>query len=191
MNRRYVQSTIVIALTLALHVALWYALRSPWPRRANPQPVVRMTVLRVPPADLAAAVDPPSPRYGEIDDAQRTGPRVKAQARAVAPSSIAVPIPSETASAAAVASPSPAAAPSLLDTQGTRRAIREAARQPSLAERGERAGTDAQRPDQRLGDSIAEGAKGDCLKGEYTGAGMGLLSLPFLAVAVLGDHCRR
>ncbi len=43
--------------------------------------------------------------------------------------------------------------------------------------------------DRRLGESIAAGARGDCLKGEFAGGGMGLLSLPFLAIAKLRDQC--
>jgi hypothetical protein len=45
--------------------------------------------------------------------------------------------------------------------------------------------------EQRLGAGIQQGARGDCLKGEYLGAGMGVLSLPFLAAAALRDQCRR
>ncbi len=36
---------------------------------------------------------------------------------------------------------------------------------------------------ERLGQEMARGARGDCLKGEYAGSGMGLLSLPFWLVA--------
>ena len=43
----------------------------------------------------------------------------------------------------------------------------------------------------RMGQEIARGARGDCLKGEYAGAGMGLLSLPFWLMAEMGDKCRR
>ena len=34
-------------------------------------------------------------------------------------------------------------------------------------------------------------AKGDCLKGQYPGANMGLLSLPFLAVAAATGNCAK
>ena len=46
-------------------------------------------------------------------------------------------------------------------------------------------------PDERLGEQVQQSAKGDCLKGEYLGGGMGLLSLPFLAAAALKGDCRR
>jgi hypothetical protein len=43
----------------------------------------------------------------------------------------------------------------------------------------------------KMGQEIARGARGDCLKGEYAGSGMGLLSLPFWLMAELRDKCRR
>ena len=45
-------------------------------------------------------------------------------------------------------------------------------------------------PRQALPDAVAASAKGDCLKGEYALGGMGLLSLPFLALAVATDACK-
>lgn len=77
-----------------------------------------------------------------------------------------------------------------LDGAATARAIREVARSPGLAARAGRAGAPEQTTQQRLGAGIAQGAKGDCLQGEYLGAGMGVLSLPFLAAAALRDQCR-
>lgn len=82
------------------------------------------------------------------------------------------------------------APPSLLDGEATRRAIRASARDPGLAAQAGRTGPAVATPDQRLGSGIAQGARGDCLKGEYFGGGAGLLSLPFLAAAALRDQCR-
>ncbi len=45
-------------------------------------------------------------------------------------------------------------------------------------------------PTQQLPDAVAAAAKGDCLKGEFFGAGMGLLSAPFLAAAAATGHCK-
>lgn len=45
-------------------------------------------------------------------------------------------------------------------------------------------------PTQALPSAVASAAKGDCAKGDYVGAGMGLLSLPFLAAAVIRDACK-
>ena len=72
----------------------------------------------------------------------------------------------------------------------TRRAIREAARQPLLSERAAQAtGQPFRRGAERLADAASGAGKGDCLKGEYAGGGMGLLSLPFLAVAAARGDC--
>lgn len=102
----------------------------------------------------------------------------------------------DAAPTATPASPQPARAATgggLLDSEATRNAIREAARKPSIAEQGARAsGANAALSEQqRLGQEIARSAIGDCLKGEYAGSGMGLLSLPFWLMAELGDKCRR
>ena len=54
--------------------------------------------------------------------------------------------------------------------------------------------TDAEAPlsaQQRMGQEIARGARGDCLKGEFAGSGMGLLSLPFWLIAEMREKCRR
>lgn len=93
--------------------------------------------------------------------------------------------------AEAAAAPASAGEPApVLDPEATARAIRDSARRPGLAAQAGRVGPAEQAPDQRLGDGIAQGARGDCLKGEYLGAGMGVLSLPFLAAAALRDRCR-
>jgi hypothetical protein len=44
--------------------------------------------------------------------------------------------------------------------------------------------------EERRAQANAATARGDCLKGEYAGGGMGLLSLPFLAVAAARGKCR-
>jgi hypothetical protein len=45
-------------------------------------------------------------------------------------------------------------------------------------------------PTKKLPDAVAAAAKGDCLKGEFFGGGMGLLSAPFLAAAAATGHCK-
>ena len=82
---------------------------------------------------------------------------------------------------------------SLLDTEASRRAIREAARQRSTGEMAAQASGEpaAASAEERLARDIARGAHGDCIKGEFAGAGMGLLSLPFWVIAELRDKCRR
>jgi len=82
---------------------------------------------------------------------------------------------------------------SLLDSETTRQAIRQAARAPLLSERAALAMGDGAplRPEDKLGGQIMQSASGDCLKGEFAGAGMGLLSLPFWALAEARGKCRR
>ena len=95
------------------------------------------------------------------------------------------------APAAEAAAPAPAGG--LLDSEASRRAIREAARQRSTGEMGAQA-TGEKAPvseQERMGQEIARGARGDCLKGEFAGSGMGLLSLPFWLMAELREKCRR
>ncbi|MBS0448369.1 MAG: hypothetical protein JSR59_20780 [Proteobacteria bacterium] len=116
-------------------------------------------------------------------------PPARASARRSAPS-ITLPAAAEPATATAVTAAAPASAAasepaSLLDSAGTRRAIREAARAGIDADTG--MATDAQ----RLSNGMRNAAKGDCMKGEYAGGGMGLLSLPFLAAAVVGGQCAK
>ena len=98
--------------------------------------------------------------------------------------------------AASAALPAQAAAsdisrfpPSILDSPATRQAILDAARAPSLSELPGTTRRVGQT--QRLNDAIASGAHGDCDKGEFVGGGMGLLSLPFWAVAKLHGDCGR
>jgi hypothetical protein len=94
---------------------------------------------------------------------------------------------------AASAPVSAPARPSLLDSEATRRAVRMATREPLLSERAATASQDPGRlsAQQRMGQEIAQAATGDCLKGEYAGGGMGLLSLPFWLAAEVRGKCRR
>jgi hypothetical protein len=89
------------------------------------------------------------------------------------------------------AASAPVALPSLLDTAATRRAIRASARTPGLGAQAT-AAIDEQRragANERLADDMKAAGKGDCAKGDYAGAGMGILSLPFLAVAAARGAC--
>lgn len=80
----------------------------------------------------------------------------------------------------------------LLDSPATRQALREQARQPLLAERAASATQhSAPTAEQRMADAVSQAGQGDCLKGQYLGGGMGLLSLPFLAGAVVAGRCAR
>jgi len=185
--------TAVVALHLWLLMLLQGALRSPparpWPDQA---PVLRVRTL--PPAP-APRVTPPEPVAEPVPRPARRAPRPAATAPLQAALPASAPEVAAAPSAAASAAPAAASAPpgSLLDTESTRRAIREAAREQSTGEMGALA-TDAKAPlsaQERMGREIARGAHGDCLKGEFAGSGMGLLSLPFWLIAEMRDKCRR
>lgn len=47
------------------------------------------------------------------------------------------------------------------------------------------------RTDQQFSQAVAHSAKGDCVKGQFKGGGLGLLSAPFLAAAVINGDCAR
>ncbi|MDN3543975.1 MAG: hypothetical protein ACK4S6_05230 [Roseateles asaccharophilus] len=85
--------------------------------------------------------------------------------------------------------PMPASAPlpRLLDSEATRRAVRQAALEappgPLQAQ--------AESSQQRLERGMKGSAHGDCLKGEFMGGGMGLLSAPFWLLAEARGKCGR
>lgn len=150
------------------------ALPSPPPPPSEPKPRLQRLPDRAPPTPPAAA------------------PRVAAPAASPAPgaATATAAVPDAAPAHAAASASAPGA---LLDSEATRNAVRELARKPSMAELGAQA-TGAAAPlseQQRLGNEIARGAIGDCLKGEYAGSGMGLLSLPFWLMAELREKCRR
>jgi hypothetical protein len=180
--RRDRQRAALMAAVVLLHAALLWPRpeAGPAPPRARPAVVVRLLARPAPAPAPAARPAPARPAAPSL--ARASVPRVR-------------PAPAVRAAAVPAEADRPASAPTpavpVLDTQATALAIREIARSPGLAARAGRAGTPERPPGQRLGEGIAQGARGDCLKGEYLGAGMGVLSLPFLAAAALRDQCRR
>lgn len=112
------------------------------------------------------------------------------------PEPVAAPAQSTTLSLLPAASAPEPAVPSstsmgaLLRSDATRQALRQTGQQPLLAERAESAtGITIQRQDTALAEGVKQGAKGDCLKGEFAGSGGGLLSLPALAYAAAAGKC--
>jgi hypothetical protein len=99
--------------------------------------------------------------------------------------------PPQAVSTADPTASAPATLPSLLETDATRRAIRSSARTPGLGDRAAAVSDEPRRvgAPERLANSVKAAGKGDCVKGEYAGAGMGILSLPFLAVAAARGAC--
>jgi hypothetical protein len=125
----------------------------------------------------------------------------------------ATPAPDEPVPIVAAAPP-PASAPrpdlSFLDNAAARQAIRNVARGDTLASHGnalthEESGSELLAADgshcnckrdlpppppaQLLAQNIAAAHKGDCMKGDFLGGGMGLLSAPFLLAAEAMGKC--
>ncbi|MBX3605710.1 MAG: hypothetical protein KF788_10570 [Piscinibacter sp.] len=183
---------------LLLHAAalwLWLAAGPP-PRTGPAAPAVAVRLLpwvraapTTPPVSAATRPAPPdtrvaAPRPTRVNAAPSRPPLSTPQATEPTPT----PRVAEAAALPASAAP---ALPPRLDSELTARAIRDSARRPGLAAQAGRVGPADASPADRLGAGIARGAQGDCLKGEYLGAGMGVLSLPFLAAAALREQCRR
>jgi len=126
---------------------------------------------------------------------------------------IALPTPPRGEAPEVAAAPPPASAPSdlsFLNSAATRQAIRAVARGDTLSSHanaltheepgselvaadGSHAGTTRNLPPpppaELLAQNIAAAHKGDCMKGEYMGGGMGLLSAPFLLAAEAMGKC--
>ncbi len=185
-------------LIAALHLLLLALLTPSVPSPQRPQRTsVELQLLPAPRAREARREMSPV-----AQDTSRTVRRAARATRAMAPPapahSEAMPAPApepEPAPAAIVEAPiaAPAPAPSLLHSEGTRRAIQMAARAPVLSERAASASDAPAREtaQQRLGREVASSAHGNCLKGEYAGGGMGLLSLPFWLAAEASGRCRK
>lgn len=187
---------LAIALcVVALHVLVAWGLRSALkstpPPTASQPPLVMVQIRPPSPAPAQSAV--PTPRPAQEPARRRDRTRRDDAATEAVPAAALPPVAEAPAAAAAPQAASSGPAGSVLDTEATRRAIRDLARQRSVGELGaqaigEPAAASAQ---ERLGQEIARGARGDCLKGEYAGSGMGLLSLPFWLIAEMRDKCRR
>lgn len=203
-------------LIAAAHVALWawldQALR---PHRASASPTAAIAWLdlkALPPTALqvrapepgrpvrprAAAPAAAAPVRGssQVSSQVITLPAATGAADAPSPPAalseppVAAPAPQQ---AAASAPNTPVPQPSLLESAGTRRAAAAVAAKPGVRELG-RVATGQVQPlsrQEQLAHSVERAAVGDCLKGEFAGAGMGIFSVPFFAWAELAGHCRR
>lgn len=189
-----------LVAVISFHLALFWLVRGSTGlhglRDAPTPPLQRVTLRLIPVPKVTApphaALAPPSRR----EPARRPQPRRSA---AAAPALAAEPnaqtlISVESAPTASRAEPA-ASAPgiSLLDSDATRRAIRGSARATSLTAEVARVGEEPNRAtaQERLGNELKDAARGDCAKGEFAGAGMGLLSLPFLVAAAARGACAR
>jgi hypothetical protein len=177
---------LALGAALLLHALLaWWASQALHKPAAAPEQ--RALRLRMLPAPVSARpAEPPRTRPTPAVRRAAAAPGAAITAPAVADTAAITPPPAAAQAASVAEAP-------LLDSEATRRALRDAGRGPLLSERAA-AATEApalRSADEKLGDEVAKAAKGDCMKGEYAGSGMGLLSLPFLAAAALSDKCRR
>ncbi|MEO8807546.1 MAG: hypothetical protein ABI433_15805 [Burkholderiaceae bacterium] len=198
------RGAIALVAVLVFHLALFWLLLGSTARFATQEArvvwVPRVTLRLLPLPSAAAPLTQTTPTRPDRNAAARRQPA--ARSRIAPPSSVATiptpaPItesePGEAPPAVAARAELAASAPgvSLLETEASRRAIRAAARSTSLREQVAQAGAEPRRSSaqERLGQEVKEAGRGDCLKGEYLGAGMGILSLPFLALAAGRGAC--
>jgi hypothetical protein len=191
-----------LAAVLALHVALFWFVRGSTllhAGRDEPSSALQRVSLRLVPVPTAVARPQAAPAFTKPPEPARAAPRVQRSRRAptttvVPDTTLSISPPIGPAPAPTVSHAEPAAsAPevSLLDSAATRRAIRASARATSLTAEVARVGGEPQRltAQERLGQNVKDAGRGDCAKGEYAGAGMGLLSLPFLVAAAARGEC--
>ncbi|WP_279214716.1 hypothetical protein [Delftia acidovorans] len=149
---------------------------SPAPAAARPGPAPASTSAPTRRPDTAAvAVAPPS---------RQSAGAAKAMEEAATAAAPQAPVPADTEAVPDTAR-SARAMGRLLDSAAGREAVQSAARQGLV-----RPQIPAQREDP-LASGMREAAQGDCMKGEFKGGGMGLLSLPMLAAAALKGECSR
>lgn len=185
---------VLLPLLALLHLALWLGLGMHG-RQAKPVPpdLLRTEVRLLAPRMPRLVPTPPRSKLATALPAgsQATRPRANAGPSIAA---ISAPEPPEiTAPPAEQSKDLPAQTPSLLQSEATRRALRQATRTPLLSERAAQAMGDGPPLEQsaRLGNEIQKAGNGDCLKGEFAGGGAGILSLPFWLLAEARGKCAR
>jgi hypothetical protein len=206
---------LAIGAVLLLHVALIGWLQQSSHRAAShrdqARSTVRMVTIQLPPlpketlkeTPKTASVARSSDRRASPDPAvppPAGTPAARPSARVQAPRPEVERHDEEPRSTVVIAAPAPASGASgptgrdLMYGAATQNAVRQATRgQPLLAERADQASLASDKIDAstKLGNEMMKGASGDCLKGEFAGAGAGLLSVPFWLLAEARGKCRR
>jgi len=180
------------AAVLALHAMLLVLLGDSRSRQEPPTVPQRVTLR------LIAPTPPPTSAPEPVVSRSPARPKSAGRPRRARANPTPEPLPAVVTVAQPITPPAtPASAneplPSLLDTEATRRAIRASARTRSLGEQLAESREEPARAsaNERLANGMRSAGKGDCMKGEFAGAGMGLLSLPFLAAAAVGGNCAK
>lgn len=165
-------------------------------RPPTPQPAGQRVALKLLPLPLPRAAEP-------VPKPAARSQRLAAPARQADPTPTFIEPPPTTpspnlpppqpAADATEAAAAPPPAPLLINSEATRQAVRQAARAPLLSERAASASQAPGRENaqERFGREVARTAYGNCLKGEFPGGGMGLLSLPFWLAAEAGGKCKK
>ncbi|WP_313234895.1 hypothetical protein [Delftia acidovorans] len=151
----------------------------------TPAPSPAPTAARPGPAPAPASPPTRRPDTAAVAPPSRQGAgAAKATEQAATAAAPQAPVPADTEAVPDTAR-SARAMGRLLDSAAGREAVQSAARQGLV-----RPQIHAQREDP-LASGMREAAQGDCMKGEFKGGGMGLLSLPMLAAAALKGECSR
>jgi hypothetical protein len=189
-GRRRGAATVVavLAIHLLLAVALWHSLRT---REVTVAPA-RAALLWLRPSSPPRPMPPPKPSVAPATRPKKAPGPVSNEAPRSRPADIPhesewVQPPPPVAVAPAASAASVPVTERLLDTEATRNAIRQSARQASLQERTAQAmGDDIGRTDTGLSGGVASAGKPDCAKLQAPG---GLLGLPVLAAMVASGKC--
>jgi hypothetical protein len=197
MNMRWTARGPVVALVLLAHLLLLWAWPQPHTKQrtpAAPEPMtMAVTLLPAPPTTPA-----PTPRAADTPVAAQAPPPATRPRRpsSTAPSATTVVEPPRPNEATAAAEP-PASSAAPLDLRLTlprgtaeRGGLTEAQNSMRRQALNDPRSNIKPDPTQVLPDAVAASAKGDCLKGEFLGGGMGLLSAPFLAYAAVAGNCK-
>lgn len=188
-------------LVLGLHALLGLALLNAIVRQPSRHESPRVSVRLLPaPARIAAHTRPDvAAARPQAAASVRAPARPRSLEQTIGPAEPSMPTDAEPVAAAAAASAAPPLDADLLDNPASRRAIRNAARDPHLAGRvNEQFGVRSASRDERLIAAAQRAARPDCLRAdalkndppEIAGIGLGgLLALPFLPHAALTGKC--
>jgi hypothetical protein len=181
---------------LALHAwLLWLWPHAVGPRRQAAAPTsasslaISARLLRVPTPPAAAS--PPPARAQPRARAAISTPRAQPDPGVARSTAIVMPTPAAAAPEVSAVEPAPLDLRLRLSPETARRGgLTEPAGRMRAQVLNDPRSNHTPDPRQQLPDAVASAAKGDCLKGEYAGWGMGLLSVPFLAYHVAAGNCR-
>lgn len=194
--RRPALPALVLAV-VAMHAAvLWLLVIATRPHEGNSAHPARRIVMALVQITPRVKVEPPAPPKEAVVRAPMAPSPPTGAARTPKPLRGNAPPATDapTADPGAPQSASPAPPPPLiLHSESARRALRDIGREHSFADQVNQdlSGNPRSAFDSPLSAGVSGAARGDCRKGEFKGGGMGLLSLPALALAAASGECAR